>query len=386
MLLTRSEIESLTGRYNRWHVSIYLPTERVGADIQQNSIRLDNLLRESEEQLLAAGAEESEVERLLAPARQLVEDQVFWQQQSAGLAVFLADGLSRYYQLPLNFEEQVVVSGHFHIKPLLPVISSNGQFFLLSLDQQEIHLYQGSRYTMSEIQLEVIPDGLAEILKWDDPERRLQHHTGSGTELQGGVEAIFHGHGVASEDDPKDYIRRYFQRIDEGVREWLAGEEAPLVLAGVEYLLPLYQEANSYPHLLEEGIQQDPQTLDVGSLHARAWERVEPLFEESRREYLNAFHHLSDSEPERVSQDLTEIVPAAYFERIEALFTPVKTCCWGKFDPDSSSVDRHDQQQPADADLLDLAAAHTLINQGQVFTVEEEQIPAGKEAAAIFRY
>jgi hypothetical protein len=30
------------------------------------------------------------------------------------------------------------------------------------------------------------------------------------------------------------------------------------VLAGVEYLLPIYREANTYPHLLAEGIHGNP--------------------------------------------------------------------------------------------------------------------------------
>lgn len=386
MLLSRFEIERLTDTYNTWHVSLYLPTHSGGAAKEQDPIRLKNALQEAEERLLDTDLQPEEAEDLLAPARNLIDNENFWKRQSQGLALFLAEDFLRYYQMPLDFQERVVVSDHFHIKPLLPGLSNNGRFYVLALDQEEIELYQGSRYSISEINLEQIPEGLAEILKWDDPEQRLNLHTGSKSVVDGGVSAIFHGHGVASEDDPDEYITRYFHRVDEGVSDWLAGEEAPLVLAGVEYLLPLYQEANSYPHILSEGIKKDPQALTPAELHARAWEIVEPLFKDDQEEAYNAYYHLADSEPDRTSQAIEEIVPAAYFERVEVLFVALDAVRWGRFDPENSEVELHEEAQPKDKDLLDLAAAHTLQNGGTVYAVERDDIPGESPLAAVFRF
>jgi len=44
-------------------------------------------------------------------------------------------------------------------------------------------------------------------------------------------------------------------------------KKAPLVLAGVEYLFPIYQEANTYPDLVEEGITGNPENLKPEELH-----------------------------------------------------------------------------------------------------------------------
>lgn len=394
MLLSRSELERLTESYDQWHISIYMPTHRAGDGIQQNPIRLQNLLDEAEEQLREGGVSATKARELLAPARGYVEDNIFWQHQSEGLALFLAEEFARYYQLPFDFDELAVVSEHFHIKPLLPLLSDNGRFYVLTLDQEEIQLFQGSRYTIGEIDLERVPDGLAEILRWDDPEKRLQHHTGTESVFDGDIAAVFHGHGVASEDDPKEYIERYFHRVDEGVSDLLAGEEAPLVLAGVDYLLPIYQEANSYPHLLEEGVARNPQELSREELHTRAWEIVGPLFQASREEALDVYHHLSGDDSERSSDELrkrasdklAEIVPAAYYERVEALFVALDTQRWGTFDPDTGEVDLHDEAEPLDKDLLDFAAAHTLLNGGAVYAVEREAVPGDGDIAAVFRY
>lgn len=386
MLLSRNELKNLAKTFDQWHISIYMPTHRAGNQIQQGPIRLKNLLDEAEESLVEAGLSLPKAQTLLNPAQAYVEDEIFWQHQNEGLALFLADDFFRYYQLPFDFDELMVVGDHFHIKPLLPALSNNGRFYLLALDKEEIQLYQGSRYQLSEINLETVPEGLEEILKWEDPEKRLQLHTASKSLPGGGMAAIFHGHGFASEDDPNEYILRYFQRVDEGVREWLAGKEAPLVLAGVDYLLPLYREANGYPHLIEQGIKKDPKSSTLTTIHQQAWNIVEPIFREEQEETLSAFQHLKGTASDRVSQELEEIVRASYYERIEALFVALDTQHWGSFDPETNEVEFHQEAQPAGLDLLDFAAAHTLMNGGRVYVVNNKIIPNEESAAAIFRY
>ena len=386
MLLSRSELERLTKTYNRWHVSLYMPTERIGQAVQKNSIRFGNLLDEAEERLKEAGVDSDQIRSLLGDARDVVENEIFWQHQGQGLALFLAEDIASYYQLPLSFEEQVVVSDHFHVKPLLPALSNNGRYYVLTLDQQEIQLFQGTKFNLGEVNLENIPENLAEILEWDDPERRLQLHTGSETVMDGGVAAIFHGHGFASEDDPKEYIKRYFQRIDQGVSEWLGGEEAPLVLVGVDYLLPLYREANSYPHLLEEGVKKDPQALSRYEIQQEAWDIVQPCFDREEQEMMDAFYHLSGQNSDRTSTAVQEIVPAAEFERVEALFVSLDQECWGSFDSEENQVMFDDEPQPASKDLVDYAAAQTLVNGGSVYPLDEEDIPGDGPLAAIFRF
>jgi hypothetical protein len=363
-----------------------MPTHRVGDEIRQDPIRLKNLLGQAEEQLLEAGAGRLEVDDLLAPARTLVGDALFWQRQGNGLGLFLSSGFTGSYRLPFPTREVVSVSDHFHIKPLLPAISNNGQFYLLTLSQHGIDLYRGSRHSLAEIDLEEVPESIVAILRWEDPEKHLQMHTGSAAVLDGGAAAVFHGHGVASQDDPKDYISRYFHRVDRGIADLLADEVAPLVLAGVEYLLPIYREANSYPHLVEDGIARDPQGLELETLHAEAWALVEPLFQRQQEQAFDAYMHLSGTDSERASNELREIVPAAYYERVEALFVALDQERWGTFNPQTAEVDLHREAQPGDRDLLDLAAARTMLNGGSVFVLTQDAVPHSAPLAAVFRY
>ncbi len=386
-VLTRDDLRTLIGKRDGWCVSIFVPTHRIGPETQQNPIRLKNLLGKAEEDLVAAGLRPPEAQELLQPAETLLHDGLFWQHQSDGLALFISPETFQHYRLPFDFEELAVVAERFHIKPLLPLLSGDGRFYILALSQSEVRLLQGTRYSVSEVDLGEVPDSLAEALRYNDPEKQLQFHTSTRTPGgKGQRPAIFHGHGVASADDPKDYILRYFHQVDEGLGDPLGGEETPLVLAGVDYLLPLYKEANTYPHLVAEGIEGNPEELRAEELHEQAWPILRPLFLKAKREAAAQYRQLAGAGSERASSDLEEVIPAAYVGRVETLFVALHTQRWGAFDADTYEVRSHEEEEPGDEDLLDLAAVHTLVNGGTVYAVEPEKVPDGTPLAAVFRY
>jgi hypothetical protein len=213
----------------------------------------------------------------------------------------------------------------------------------------------------------------------------LQWHTRTQAPL-GGRAAVFHGHGVASADDPKDYILRYFHKVDKGLSEVLADETVPLVTVGVGYLHPIYRKANSYPHLLEEGITGNPEEMSAAELHQQAWELVAPLFQRERHEQTQVYQQLAGSGSDQASDEVETVVPAAHHGRVATLFTRKGAHQWGTFDLGTNQVLVHDDAEAGDADLLDLAAVHTLLNQGTVYVLEPEELPEASSLAAIFRY
>jgi hypothetical protein len=388
-LLTRDDLKSWMAEHRSGAISIFMPTFRKGRETEQNPIRLKNLLREAEARLLDRGVSSLEAQSLLEPAQALVLDTLFWQYQQDGLALFIAVGLFRYYRFPLDFSEFVAVGNRFYIKPLLPLLSGDGQFFVLALSKNEVRLLKGTRNSVDQVDLEDVPQSLARYLRFDDPEKQLQFHTGT-TQRRGQRAAIFHGHGVGTnEAQHKVNLLRYFHEVDAGVQELLRSEnrpvaQAPLVLAGVEYLLPLYREANTYPSLLEEGIEGNPEEFSPEELHQRAWSLVRPYFQRAQEEASAAYSRLAGSE--QASDEIREIVVAAHQGRVDTLFVALGLQQWGSFEPRSSRVLLHEKQETADGDLLDLAALATLLNGGTVYAVEPTRVPGGGLMAAIFRY
>ncbi len=379
--ITMRELETFLTSKPGWHVSLYMPAHRVGREIQQDPIRFKNLLREAEERLLAKGLRSPDVREMLKPAQSLLQEPKFWRNQSQGLAVFLTPEEFHSYRLPLPFEELVVVSHSFHVKPLLPFFASDGHFYILALSQNQVRLLEGTRYTVDEIDLESMPTSMAEALQYEHFEKHIQSHSGSSSGT-GSRSTMFHGQGIGDED--KDKILRWFQMIDDELSNLLAGGQSPIVLAGVEYLLPLYKEANSYPHLLDMGITGNPEDLTPEELHSQAWTLMQPIFMQAQERAAAQYSQLSGTSQTTV--DVKEAVLAAHQGRVDVMFVALGVQVWGKFDPSTNTVHIHQCPELGDMDLLDLAAIQSILNGGTVYAVEPKQVPDHGLLAAVFRY
>jgi hypothetical protein len=379
--ISKDELRQLIEDRHGPCVSIYMPTHRK-LEAQQDRIRFKNLLRRAEEGLLQLGLRSPEAAGLLEPARKLLDDTSFWEYLSDGLALFLSRNSLRSYRLPYSLKEMAVVAERFQLKPLLPLLEYAAQFFVLALSKNQVRLLRGTPLGAEEVELSNVPRGLADALKYDQAEKQLQYHTRTPRGL-GHRAAVFHGHGTREEGDTED-ILHYFRMIDRSIHEVLRSETAPLILAGVDYLLPVYRRANSYPHLLEEGVAGNPDELQPEELHARVWPVVQPALEKGRRRAMERYAELAAKG--RASNRIGEVVREAYFGRVDSLIVALGLQQWGAFDPDERTVHLYPAQKPGSHDLLDFAAIHTLLNSGDVHAVAPEKVPGGEALAAIFRY
>ena len=109
---------------------------------QQDRTRLKNLIRQAQESLQTYGLRPAEAESFLEPVTNLLGTISFWKDKRDGLALFIAPGMFRLYQLPARFESLVVVAHRFHLKPLLVFLGGN-EFFVLALSQNEVGSSRG---------------------------------------------------------------------------------------------------------------------------------------------------------------------------------------------------------------------------------------------------
>lgn len=367
----REELKRLTRSHQGPCVSIYLPTDNGSEKFTQAPIRLKNLVSEAAERLGTAGMRRREIDQMLEPARRVVDERLFWHHSADGLAFFLTPQTAYHYRLPIPFDELAVVSHRFHLKPMLPLLSGDGEFCLLALSQNEVRLMHGSRFRIEEVTVENLPRSLADALKYDVVTKQLQIR--SGGPAGSGKAALFHGHGVA--DDEKDRILRYFRQIDSGLQEFLSKKQVPLVLAGVEYLIPIYEAANTYPQMLTDAVRGNPEDSRPDELHRQAWAIVEPHFTRSRDDAAERYQALSGTG--RTMDAIDQIVPASRDARVETLFVAVGLHEWGAVDG---------QEPGQEEDLLDYAAIQTYLNGGAVYAVRPEEVPGGGSAAAILRW
>jgi hypothetical protein len=160
--------------------------------------------------------------------------------------------------------------------------------------------------------------------------------------------------------------------------EVLADEQAPMVLAAVEHLAPLWRQVTAYPHLVDEVLAANPDAQGPHELHARAWAVVKPRFRQGQQEAAAKYHQLAGTG--LASRDPREVVRAAREGRVEVLFAARQpTGVAGTNGGPSRNGDR------ALREVVELAAVMTLLKGGTVYAPPAGEIPGGGSAAAIFR-
>ncbi len=360
-------------------VSVYLATARGGPETRESPYRLRLLLSEAEEKLRTAGFDPRVTNPLLHPMESLVDDYPFWQHPYGGVAFFSAKDLFRTHRTTYSVHDESFVGPRFHLKPLLPMWTEEAEFLVLALSRNSVRLYRARRHQLEPVALPDVPQSQDAALQFDNPEESLQVHAGQPGS-RGGQTVVTHGQG-ASREEAKERTLRFFLRVDRALKPHLNRERVPLLLACVEYYLPLYRQANSYPHLVDAVIAGNPDGLQPGQLLEAAWAVMEPRFATTRHRALSAV----EQELARggATNDIEPAVAAACQGRAGRCVVALDEHRWGTYEADTANVMFLDRVDPRAVDLLDLAAAETLRTGGEVFPVPTRQDVPGQGPIAV---
>lgn len=365
-------------------VSIYLPTDRSGDKNQEkNRIRLKNRLKEAVAQLGAFGMDKNEAEKYLKPAYELADaGPEFWGRQSDGLAVFLHGGEIDHFELPANFGEITYVADHLYLQPLAGMLHNQGRHFILTVSVNDVHFFEATRHAIKPVPIEgLVPQSLTDAVGEDVVQNFLTFRTGTG----GKNSPNFHAHGTEAPKNKKTEIEKYFRQLSSGLMEILRDESAPLVLACVDYLAPIYQEANTYKYLKPKHISGNHDQTDMLRLKELAWEIVKEDFDNKSEQARKLYGEFLSAG--RASFNLEEIIPAAIGGRTDTLFLKKDAHIYGTYIPAENKVAIDQVNRVGNADLLNKAAVETVKNGGSVFLVGQEEMPDGaSEVNAVFRY
>jgi hypothetical protein len=381
-IVTTKELRQLIDHQTGPCVTIYMPTHVAGASGKQDPVRLKNLLRRAENELVTLGLRRPEALEFVEPIRQLPDDPVFWAHRDQGLALFLAEDFFRRYRLPVVFDESLAVNRRFLVNPLIPLLSGRDLFFVLALSQNQVRLLRGWKYGLQEMIVPEMPAGIREALNFDEVERGAQVHSAMRGD-RGKQAAVFHGHGGERETVKVD-VEQYFRLVDRALAPVLREESAPMVLVGVDYLLPIYRDVTGYGHIIHEQVAGNPEQLNAEQLHEKCWPIIRPHVEHQSRLTTARFQKFAGTG--KTSDDIRQIVPAAVQGQIDSLMIDTRRPQWGSFDPQTNTVEVHESASPGDDDLADYAAVHTLLRRGTVFAVTADELPTAEPVAAIFRF
>jgi hypothetical protein len=385
-MLTKEQLTALASVESPPVVSIYLPTHEKGRETRQDPIRFKNALDAAVQELIEAGHRRPEAEALLEGARALLDDELFWRHQGKGLAVFAASGLFQHHRLPIEVPELELVGPRPHVRPQLPLLADDGQFYVLAASAGDTRLYTGSRFGLTEVEAE-LPRSVAEISAETDYQN-MRHAAPPARPRSAGPVGMpaTHNFGEDPEEQRKAQLIEHLRRLHNALEGTLGGSRQPIVLVAAPEVRGHLQALAKNITFFGEGIQFDPGALGEEELHARAYELVRPSFAQRRADAIDRFQALAGSNDPRGATDLKTIVEAAGQGRVDTLLVAEGRHVWGSPGATAGEVRLDPEPTPENEDLVDHAAVQTLLQGGQVHVLRPEDMPRDAPMVAIFRF
>jgi hypothetical protein len=338
-------------------------------------------LQQIESTLKERGFDQTKIAKILKPGYDLLGEDKFWYALTDGLGVFMADGFFKYAKLPTTPEEHTLINTSFYLSPLVPYLLSKEYFYLLVISKKQAKFFRADNFGIQFIPISEMPNGVDDVVHFEEKENQKLFRTGSSGAGEG---ANYHGTGSGMPDE-KEHITMYMDEVDETLwKEVLNNENAPLLLAGVEYLIPLFKKVTKYRHVWEKSLTGSLEHEDEQELYKKAREVMEPHFRERLNKAKETYGNQSATA--LTSSIAEDVIPSAYYSRISQLFVQKGEHLWGKFDEQTNELVVHESQENDDDSLLDKAVLKTIMNGGEVFLVDKEDMPVTSKVAAIMRY
>jgi hypothetical protein len=382
-LLTKEKFAELAALQSSCCVTCYLPTHASGVDVNElkDQTAFKNVLQQITAKLKERNIHEEAIGKMLKPGYDLIRNDAFWRQLTQGLAVFISDDAFRFMKLPMAPKDELVINTSFYLSPLVPLIPKGDYFYVLMLSKKQAKFYRADAFGMAEIKVDELPNGVDDVVHFEEKDDQKLWRTGSSG---AGGGANYHGIGAGKPDD-KENLAMYFDEVDETLwKEVLNKENVPLLLAGVDYLIPIYKSVAKYKPIWNEAISGNQEYVDTNSLYEHARKIMEPYFEERHKKALTMYGNHSATELTSSIPD--DVIPAAHYKRVWHLFVEENAHLWGTFDEMKNELKLNEEQKEGDEDMIDKAIIKTIVNGGEVHRLSKEHMPADTKIAALMRY
>lgn len=356
-MISKIEFEKIKSFNHNPSVSLYVPMELTG-NYDKNRIRWKNACQRAQQIIEDQYPDTGDI---LAPARELINNEKFWAYQSKTLAGFYSQDYSGHFHLIHEHPELESVRDTFHTFPLLQEISNDVRVFILAISENETQFYEAVKDGIYPVIIhDKVVTNYAEAMSNIEDKSSLQHHTTRRSNAQ------FHANSSAEDKDTLR-TRQYLRRIDDGIMEIIHDEQVPMVLACVEEYFPIYQEITRYPYLTDHLIAGNPEDLSPAQLH----DNIQPLLREKRKQKMASFEKSYDARHYQnlTINDLDELTRNATLKNVDKVLIPFGY---------SDSLSREEVHQ------LDDALMKIYENGGEIIFDTAKEKPAAIKAIARF--
>lgn len=351
--------DQLSERRGQDLISIVIPTHQKGRDVAQDPIRLKNELSNVEGHLEDLGWKPRERSDRLANARALLEDNEFWEHQSAGLALFVDDESQvTPVSIPVEVDPTSYVAQVFHLRHLVPGMGL-ARVPILVLTKNTVRLMYGSKFVIEQIEAD-LPESFDDVNWFVDREKERQQHPD-----RVGTARNRHGHEPSSREN--EDRSRFLRTVAEALPRSLLS--APLVVLGDDDLVERFGNVVDFETVSprNSGVSRVEDDSAILELAVPAMEKIEAARESEALKLAmdrlgvgSASTSIVDALPDAVSGRVSDLVITRGMEPI-----------WGRLDATEMTVAVNDEPRPGDVDLLDRLVVESRKTGATITTVAE---------------
>ncbi|WP_220700715.1 hypothetical protein [Mycetocola tolaasinivorans] len=351
-------------------MSLFLRTSPVPAQNESAPVEFENLAKAALERFRAAhpdGEGRELIAGLTEQINDILQDTPFWRHLSHSIAAYITPTSLRTFRLPNRLSNSVEVSDRFHLKPLLRAVTFPHTAFVLALSQNAARLIEVTADAPAhEVTVPNLPTDAIDALAVPSISGRAPNGKIEGSEGK------------------KVRLRQYARAVDKALRPFLSGRSTPLILATTEPLLGIYPSVNSYPNLLAEVIEGNPDPLTPGELDTRARPILDRRYAERVAAERDRFNGLVSAG--RTTTEIDAIARAATFGAVETLVVDFDYVLPGTVDENSGAVTLDRGDTPDAYGVIDEVVRRSLLSGAKVWAVRAADLPDETGAAAILRF
>jgi hypothetical protein len=283
------------------------------------------------------------------------------------LSLFATPERIRTYRLANHLTSMVQVADRFHLTPLFRAVSFPHSAFILALSENAVRL------------VEMNADLPPATVKVPNLPKDAASSVGKST-----LNDRTHSRRIHGLEGQNVRFQLYARQVDAALRPILAGREVPLILAATGRLTSVFARVNSYAHLLDETIGDSPDRLTEGELAGRARPILDAAYAKDLADIRALFEHRAGER--RTTTDVSDAARASVFGAIDMLLVDIDAVTPGFVDSETGAVTFAETDDAAAYGVVDSIAVNAFANGAKVLGARKDDIPDGKELAAILRY
>lgn len=358
-MLTRTDLKRLAAVSGPC-LTIFQPVRDNYSQLAKPHIRIASALHEADRLLEEKGFDAMEREEMLRPLHKFASN-TDWSSRKGSVVLFRAPDFTMAAFWPEALAPRVRLAEEFLVLPLMPLLLSSRDFWLLGLSINAVNLFRGSPDGIVEMPLPAgVPKSLSEAGGFDQPDHSLRNRSSAGHSI-GSMKGVQFSTSSAFEVEI-NHLHDFFKTIDRGIHAILAEDPHPLILAGVTREVAIYRKVNTYAPLLTGAVHGNPEAIGRDALHAKAAELMIAFSAHETDAKLREIEEATNRG--RVVTEPEAVIDAARDGQVEELFV-------------TPGIDRHE-------DAVNWAALATIRNSGGISILSASRIASG--VAAILRF